>query len=219
MNKNSFSELKSLTPERRAALKQRLIDRDLLNTKNSVDETVLPSWEISAEERSCVEAGINGGAENISGIYPLTPMQEGLLFHRLISQEHDPYVLHQSMSFNDRCLLDQFVQSLKRLIKRHDILRTAIVWEALDSPVQVVCRQVELPCIEINGEGNEVNDAWLMAQSTLIDKPIDIAAAPLIRLLCACDSLGRWRVLLVTHPFIADRASLQIMHSELRSNL
>ncbi|KPY99044.1 Syringopeptin synthetase B, partial [Pseudomonas syringae pv. aptata] len=77
-------------------------------------------------------------------IYALAPLQEGILYHHLAAAEGDPYLQHALFAFDSRELLHNFAQALQDVIARHDILRTAVFWERLDAPVQVVWREATL---------------------------------------------------------------------------
>ena len=52
----------------------------------------------------CVE----GGVSNLQDIYPLTPLQEGILFHHLLSPHRDVYSLSSLQSFASRHLLERY---------------------------------------------------------------------------------------------------------------
>ncbi|RMR61505.1 hypothetical protein ALP84_00977, partial [Pseudomonas cichorii] len=74
---------------------------------------MLPLLTIGEEQLEQVVASIPGGAANIQDIYPLAPLQEGILYHYLTAEAGDPYVLQAQYAFDSREHLDIFVQALQ----------------------------------------------------------------------------------------------------------
>ncbi|MCB0090435.1 MAG: amino acid adenylation domain-containing protein, partial [Caldilineaceae bacterium] len=87
---------------------------------------------------------IVGRGENVTQMYPLAPMQAGMLFHTLYTPNDGAYL--QQIGFHLRGALDvvRFQQAWEGLLNRHPILRTGFVWQGVDTPLQVVYKDLTL---------------------------------------------------------------------------
>ncbi len=77
----------------------------------------------------------------IDDIYPLSPMQEGMLFHSLYENNSSTYFEQLSYRLKGQLDIHCIERSLNELITRYDILRTAFVYKNLERPLQVVLKQ------------------------------------------------------------------------------
>jgi amino acid adenylation domain-containing protein len=80
--------------------------------------------------------------KNIEDIYPLSPMQQGMLFHSLLAPESGAYIVQSCYEVQGSLNLIAFEQAWQQVINRHSILRTAFVWENLEKPLQVVGKEI-----------------------------------------------------------------------------
>ncbi len=110
---------------------------------------MLPLIDLSQSEIDNIVEQVPGGIANIQDIYALSPLQDGILFHHLLAKEGDPYLLAYPMIFSDRALLDRYLAAVQQVVDRHDILRTAFIWQGLSAPAQVVWRQAPLSVTEL----------------------------------------------------------------------
>ena len=83
--------------------------------------------------------------ENVEDFYPLSPMQQGLLFHTLYSPQAGVYIVQLSSALSGDLDLDVFERACQRVVERHEVFRTFFVWEGVETPVQVVEQEVKLP--------------------------------------------------------------------------
>ena len=83
--------------------------------------------------------------KNIADIYPLSPIQHGMLFHSLQLPEMALYHTQSVYTFNGNLNLTAFKLAWQQVANLHTILRTSFYWEELDKPLQVVHQQVEVP--------------------------------------------------------------------------
>ncbi|MFE5039465.1 condensation domain-containing protein, partial [Streptomyces sp. NPDC056683] len=101
---------------------------------------------------------------------------------------------------------------------RHDIYRTAIVWDGLREPVQVVARRVQLPVEELvlDPQGPEAVEQLV----ALGGGWMDLNRAPLIRVRIAADpGSGRWLALLHIHQMVRDHTTQEALLREVRAFL
>jgi amino acid adenylation domain-containing protein len=182
----------------------------------TITPSMLPLVELQAAHIERIVQAVPGGAPNIQDIYPLAPLQEGILFHHLMNEQGgDTYVLRTVLEVSSRERLDELIAALQFVIDRHDILRTAVLWEQLPRPIQVVCRQATLFVEEVELDRDlDVADRikkWIEPQY----QKLNLRQAPLFRLQIAADShTGRWHALLQFHHIVIDHVSLEIVIAE-----
>ncbi|HEX9938383.1 MAG TPA: amino acid adenylation domain-containing protein, partial [Longimicrobium sp.] len=187
----------------------------------AITPAMLPLAELSQAEIDGIVAGVPGGAANVQDIYPLAPLQEGMLFHHLMAEGNDPYLLAQMVTFDSRERLDAFVGGLQRVVDRHDVLRTAVAWEGLREPVQVVWRRAVLPVeeVELDAAGGDVaGELW--ARFDPRAGRLDVRQAPMWRLFVAADpARERWVLLWWFSHLVQDHQTVEDLLSEAEAHL
>lgn len=88
-----------------------------------------------------------GGA--VEDLYPLSPLQHGLLFH-LLREPGSPHYLSQRAAVLRGVPVARIRRGWHLLAERHPVLRTGFLWEGLAEPVQVVYRWATLPVDEVD---------------------------------------------------------------------
>ncbi|MDR0842620.1 MAG: amino acid adenylation domain-containing protein [Acidobacteriota bacterium] len=181
----------------------------------AITPAMLPLVELTEKEIEHLVRTVPGGAANVQDIYPLAPLQEGILFHHLMSdQSGDAYVLPMLFAFEARPRLDAFLGALRQVIARHDILRTAVLWEKLPHPVQVVYRHADL-LVETTAPKSSDPEAELKALMLPENLRMDLRHAPLLQVLIVADPFSpKCYALLQAHHLVLDHVSLEIMVSE-----
>ncbi|MBB5429851.1 amino acid adenylation domain-containing protein, partial [Paraburkholderia sp. JPY158] len=187
----------------------------------AITPQMLPLTELAQPEIDRIVATVPGGVRNIQDIYGLSPLQDGILFHHLLASRGDPYLLVSQMAFADRNLLERYLSAVQQVVDRHDILRTAFVWEGLSSPAQVVWRRASLEVSEVELDGCDGSGAdELRRRFDPRRQRINLGRAPLLRFVTARDpGSGSWLLLELLHHLIGDHTTLEVMHDEVRAIL
>ncbi len=178
---------------------------------SSILPEMLPLIELDALEIEQIVSAVPGGSANVQDIYPLAPLQQGILFHHLLQERGDAYLLSTLLAFESREQMDEVLRALQRVIDRHDALRTMFVWDNLDEPVQVVLRRARLELEILSLDSAEA----LRAHADASHFRLDAREAPLMRAFAAYDRrLGRWVLLLVQHHLVMDHVTGDAMLQE-----
>ena len=177
--------------------------------------------DLSQADIDRITGEVPGGASNVQDIYPLAPLQEGILFHHLMAAKGDPYLMPVLLAFDGRERFDGFLGAIQAVIARHDILRTAVVWDGLPEAVQVVWREAPLSVEDVSLDPAEGDIAeQLRARFDPRQFRLDLRRAPLLRGFIARDaSRDRWLLLLLAHHLVLDHTTLEILVEEARAHL
>ena len=183
---------------------------------SKITPQMLPLVTLESEHIERILRAVPGGAANVQDIYPLVPLQEGILFHHLLDGQHgDTYVLPMLLTLRSRAQLDEWIDALQNVIDRHDILRTAVVWEQLPRPVQVVHRRASLPVEEVRLTADRDPLEQMKERMAPELQKLDLRAAPLMRLQIAPAADGvQWYALLQLHHLLCDHESLELLLTE-----
>ncbi|SDZ32475.1 non-ribosomal peptide synthetase, partial [Pseudomonas sp. NFACC14] len=166
-------------------------------------------------------SSVPGGARNVQDIYPLAPLQEGILYHHLAAEQGDPYVLQSQFAFDSLGRFEAFVEALQVVIDRHDILRTSVAWEGLDEPLQLVWRQVKLAPQRFEADATAGDVATQLASRfDARHYRLDLRRAPMLQLVYAQDEAqARWVATLLFHHMALDHTALDVMQHEMQLHL
>src|SRR5919205_487679 len=125
------------------------------------------------------------GRNNVEDIYPLSPLQEGLLFHTLYTPESGVYFQQLRFRFNGTLDAGAWERAWRRVVERHAVLRTAFAWQGHERPLQVVLRRVRVPWQEFDLRGLPESEQRERLEAFLEEdrrRGFDLARAPLLRM-------------------------------------
>ena len=155
----------------------------------------------------------------IEDILPLSPLQEGLLFHALYdARAPDVYTVQLDLELEgalDGAVLEA---SLQAVVGRHASLRAGFWHEGLSRPVQVIVPRAAAPwrlidLSSLDAAERERQLARLVAADRV--ERFDLAAPPLMRFALIRLSADRHRLLISNHHLLMDGWSAPVLVREL----
>ncbi|MBA1228906.1 amino acid adenylation domain-containing protein [Pseudomonas viridiflava] len=198
---------------------ERVVPANLIpNDCKAITPDMLPLVTLSQQEIEQIVDDVPGGAANVQDIYPLSSLQEGILFHHLLQSEGDAYLMRTVVTFTTRDVLDTFLDALQVVINRHDIMRTALRWQGLPQPVQVVHRHAPLPVIHFDTAADEDALQALRDRTDTHHLRLDLQQAPLIAAHVTYDVANdQWLLALLDHHLISDNVTLRLIMREIQA--
>jgi acyl carrier protein len=157
---------------------------------------------------------------NIQDVYPLTPMQGGILFHVLKEERPGPYIEQFVFEADRTPDPERLGAAWAAVIRRHPALRTAFVWEGVGQPLQIVTGECSAPveCRDLTGmEQDQVEAAVQEFLTEDRHRGIALAAAPLMRHTILVHDRG-CVVVWTLHHLIMDGWSMPITIAEVAAH-
>ncbi|WP_405583994.1 amino acid adenylation domain-containing protein [Streptomyces sp. NBC_01092] len=179
----------------------------------------LPLVDLTQDEIEAYEAELAGAGTTLTDVLPLTPLQQGLLFHADYDQDAtDVYTLQIVAELEgdiDPAVLRAAGQAL---LDRHPNLRAAFRARATGDPVQLVPDHAELPWQE-----TDLRDLPEPQRTAELDRiteaertrRFDLTAPPLLRFALVTHGEGRHRFVWTSHHILVDGWSMPLLVREL----
>jgi amino acid adenylation domain-containing protein/non-ribosomal peptide synthase protein (TIGR01720 family) len=148
-------------------------------------------------------------------VLPLTPLQEGLLFHALYDEQAvDVYTVQVVVSLAGEVDPGRLRRALQALLRRHPNLRAGFRYQGLPRPVQVIPGELEVPVRELDLAGQGAA-AWEDALRDDRTRRFDLTRPPLVRGTLARTADREWRLVLTSHHILLDGWSMAVVVDEL----
>ena len=140
------------------------------------DETIL----IDQETRDAAHRAHS----DLVDLYPLTPLQQGLLFHSLYQPRSGVYIEQMNCRIQGDLDVPAFRTAWQRVVERHAVLRTLFMWQGMPSPIQIVAPSAALPWRELDWRDHAEDEREPRLQQLLREDrqtDFDFERAPLMR--------------------------------------
>ncbi len=155
--------------------------------------------------------------KNIEDFYPLSPMQQGMLFHTLYAPDSGVYVEQMNCTLEGNLNVAAFRESWQQIINRHSILRTSFLTKGLKEPVQMVHRQVEVP-LELKDIRNLTGKELQNFAGQFIEderrRGFELSKVPLMRLTLIQEDSNTFKFVWTYHHILLDGWSMPILMQE-----
>ncbi|MFB6454149.1 non-ribosomal peptide synthase/polyketide synthase [Chitinophaga sp. Hz27] len=159
----------------------------------------------------------NSRRSQVAGLYKLTGLQEGMLFHGLFDEKGGAYIEQSGCEFANLDVA-AFQKSWEHLIQNHTIFRTAFYAKICSIPVQCVYHNAVLPFTVLDyrhmteNEQQEALKAWMIADR---EQGLDFENVPLMRITLFRLQDDKYRMQWTYHHLVMDGWSLPVLLGEL----
>ncbi|AHH99514.1 amino acid adenylation domain-containing protein [Kutzneria albida] len=150
----------------------------------------------------------------LQDVLPLSPLQEGMLFHSLFDRAAvDVYTTQLVLDLDGPLRAETLRQAANALLRRHSSLRACFRQRANGQPIQVIVKEVAAPWQEVDLTGREQELAELLAADRV--RRFDLAKPPLIRFTLVRLGEDRHKLVISNHHILLDGWSAPLLLQDL----
>ncbi|WP_426454579.1 amino acid adenylation domain-containing protein [Paenibacillus sp. S-38] len=156
----------------------------------------------------------------LENVYPLTPMQKGMLFHSLLGGQPGAYVEQVSLQLQGSLDIELLRRSWMAVTRRHDVLRTNFYGSGREEPVQLVFRAKEIPFQYEDIRGMNVIERAAYAEDWIARdraRGFELSRDPLMRVAVLRKEDAAYQILWSHHHILLDGWCLPLIFRELFS--
>ncbi|MFE0019384.1 amino acid adenylation domain-containing protein [Amycolatopsis sp. NPDC059021] len=153
----------------------------------------------------------------LEDILPLSPMQEGMLFHTLLDPGSGVDFEQLLYRFDGPLEEAALEKAWQQVVARHSALRARLLWQGVDRPLQLIERTVRVPFTVLDWSGDgfaraERLDEWLERDRR---QGIALAEAPLLRVTLFRVAAREHLMVLSFHHVLLDGWSVRLVLRDL----
>lgn len=153
-----------------------------------------------------------GQRNNVADIYPLSPMQEGILFHTVSAPQDGLYMPQTAMRISGPVDSVALKAAWQGAMDRHPVLRSSFRWEERDQPFQVVFKHIPIAFSVL--DWSDTDEAGQRARLDALfasnrASPFDLRRPPLLRVQWIRTAPERFIQLACYHHIILDGWSIR----------
>ncbi|MBP2473365.1 amino acid adenylation domain-containing protein [Crossiella equi] len=151
----------------------------------------------------------------IDAVWPMTPMQNNMLFRTLTSGGSGVYVDQLGTTLVGDLDPEAIAEAWRRVVARHAVLRGACAWDGVPSPVLVIAANIDLE-VAVHDFRGEADPQAKVEEFVLADhhRGFDLANGPLLRVALLRTAEDRWLMLFSQHHVILDGWSVPLLLGE-----
>jgi amino acid adenylation domain-containing protein/non-ribosomal peptide synthase protein (TIGR01720 family) len=190
--------------------------RQLISERDSEEARRLSpgDFPLASLSQPALDALLRRTGPGIEDLYPLSPTQQGMLFHARLASGEAAYFEQLSWTVSSPLDMAAFLEAWRLCIGLHPILRSSFHWEGLDVPLQAVHTQVDLPFEELDWRDVPPTELSARFERYLAEdkqRGLDLRRPPLIRLTAFHLGDGTVRFLWSHHHLLVDGWSLGLL--------
>ncbi|KAA8887798.1 amino acid adenylation domain-containing protein, partial [Nocardia colli] len=155
----------------------------------------------------------------LAEVWPLSPLQSGLLFHAMMTQATvDVYTMQAVVDLGGTLDVERLRAAAQGIIDRYPNLRTAFVTDSDGQAVQVVLDRIEAPWREVDLTALAADERTAeLRRQVAADQAthFDMATPPLLRFTLFRTDENQWHLAITTHHILLDGWSMPLLMRDL----